>query len=385
MKRRTFLKSGLVASSAAFMPQFLNGASANLQSANGNKLVVIQLAGGNDGLNTLVPYQNDIYYKSRPNIAIPKNQVLKLNHDLGFNPSLKSMAQFFENGEMSVYNQVGYPNQNKSHFRATDIWLTASDANQYLSTGWLGKYLDSDCQKPHHAIEIGTSLSLALKGDKGYGMAFDHPYTLMRAGNTDFFKQLRNLSATDSKSEYLYKTFVQTQQSTDYIFDKFRTYKSTITYPNSANGRSLKTIAQLIGAGVDTSIYYHSIGGFDTHGAQLGRQKQLHQNLDTALSAFVNDLKQSNNWNSTRILIFSEFGRRIKENGSKGTDHGKASNVYVLGGGIDTPGFQNGSTDLTKSENNDLLHTIDFRSIYAHLLKNWLNSEVGLPSSGFTT
>ncbi|WP_066627942.1 DUF1501 domain-containing protein [Labilibacter marinus] len=384
MDRRAFLKHSVVASSALMVPQFLQGINQSDVSFNGKRLIVVQLAGGNDGLNTIVPYRNDIYYKQRPTISIKPSEVLGINSELGMHPSLKNTASLFENGEMTIFNQVGYPNQNKSHFRATDIWLTASDANKYYSSGWLGKYLDAECNAPHSAIEIGTSMSLALKGKKGLGMAFTNPAELKRVGNTSFFNALNKVNHQGNETlGYLYKTFNNTKSSTDYLFDKYKTYKTNVDYPNSELARSLKTIASLIGSGVETPVYYASMSGFDTHSNQQNKQKQLLSTLDSSLSSLVKDLKQTGNYENTLILVFSEFGRRINENGSKGTDHGKANNVWLLGGNLNKPGFANNTTNLNLQDEKDLLHTLDFREIYSSILKNWLGSNQAIIEGKF--
>jgi len=386
MDRRSFLKNSLVASSALMMPQFLNAFNNTSNVFNGKRLVVIQLSGGNDGLNTIVPYRNELYYKLRPTIGIQHSEVIKVSDDLGMNPSLKNTASLFLEGEMSIFNHVGYPNQNKSHFRATDIWLTASDADKYYSNGWLGKYLDAECETPHSAIEIGTSMSLALKGEKGLGMAFINPVEMKRVSDTSFFNELKDANPEGNEIlSYLYKTFTNTKSSTDYISARYKTFSSTIEYPNSPVGSSLKTIGTLINAQLETPVYYVNMGGFDTHSNQQNRHNQLLSKLDDALFAFVKDLKMGGTFDDTLILVFSEFGRRINENGSKGTDHGKASNVWLIGSKLKNPGFINGITDLNMNDENDLLYKMDFREIYSSILKNWLNTRHSIIKGRFKT
>lgn len=386
MDRRAFVKNSLVASSALMMPQFLNGINSSGININGKRLVVVQLSGGNDGLNTIVPFRNDDYYKLRPTLCIKSSEVIKVSTELGMHPSLKNMASMFDRGEMSIFNQVGYPNQNMSHFRATDIWLTASDADKYYSTGWLGNYLDAECAHPHSAIEIGTSMSLALKGQKGLGMAFIHPAELKRAGDTAFFNDLTKVSHQGNDPlDYLYKTFTNTKASTDYLFNKFKTYQSQVEYPNSELSKSLKTIGSLIGSGIETAVYYVSMGGFDTHSNQQNRHKQLLEIMDGALGTFVKDLKRTGYFESTLILVFSEFGRRLNENGSKGTDHGMANNVWLIGGKLNRPGFANEMTDLNQREENNLVYSMDFREIYASVLINWLGAKQNVLKGDFNT
>jgi len=380
MKRRNFIKTGFVAGSSLMIPGFIQGMN-QMKSTSNRKLIVVQLAGGNDGLNTIIPYRSDDYYKLRPSIAIDADKLIKIHDELGFHAALKNMASLYDNGELSIINQVGYPNQNKSHFRASDIWLTASDANQYLQSGWLGRYLDAECNQPHAAIQYGTQKSFALKGKKGLGMALTDPKQLFHMSNEPFLQELTQLNASKTGNlDFLYKTLASTQQSAQYLYQNFKTYRSKANYPKHKFAQSLKTIASLIGAGVETGIYYTEVGGFDTHTNQINRHKILLKQLDESLWALRNDLKASNNWDNTIVLVFSEFGRRIKENGSKGTDHGKANNVWLMGGKLKKPGFANAVTNLQLQEDDDLLHQIDFRSIYADITHNWLETNKAIIS-----
>jgi uncharacterized protein (DUF1501 family) len=384
MNRRSFIKKSIAGGSVLIVPGLLFGEELSLKNTNGQRLIVLQLSGGNDGLNTIIPYKNDDYYRLRPTIAIEPKEVIKVSSELGMHPSLKNIASLFEDGDMSIYNQVGYPNQNKSHFRATDIWLTAGDSDKYYSTGWLGKYLDSNCEVPHSAIEIGASLSLALKGEKGLGMALTNPVELKRTSDTSFFNAMSKVDYSgNGRLASLYASFKNTKSSVNYLFNQYKNNNSGVEYLNNQLSNSLKTIGRLIGSGSESSVYYVSLGGFDTHGNQLGRQKQLLSVVDSSLGAFVKDLKSSGNWENTLILVFSEFGRRIKENGSKGTDHGKANNVWLLGGDLYKKGFANENTDLFHAEEDDLLHKMDFREIYASILKYWLNAKSGIISGTF--
>ncbi|TRX72201.1 DUF1501 domain-containing protein [Carboxylicivirga sp. M1479] len=376
MKRRNFIKTSFVAGSTLMIPGFLQALNKETVGQGNNKLIVIQLSGGNDGLNTFVPYRNDSYYNLRPNIGLSAKELIKCDSEMAFHQSLAQLANMFDNGEVNIINQVGYPNQNKSHFRASDIWLSASGANQYLQSGWLGRYLDAECTYPHAAIQYGVHKSLALKGKKGLGMVLTNPQQLYNFSNEPFLKALASSPASNKTDVgFLYKTLVNTQQSADYLYHTSRQYKSIVDYPKSKFGQSLKVIGSLMASGIQTNVFYNEIGGFDTHSNQLNRQKQLLLQLDEGLKALKDDLKASGNWNNTRILIFSEFGRRIKENGSKGTDHGKANNVWLIGGGLKKPGFYNSPSNLDMHSNNDLLHTVDFRSIYASVIHQWLKAD----------
>lgn len=378
ISRRKFLgQSALATAGGLMVPMFLKGFDGKntLFNNSNNKLVVIQFSGGNDGLNTVVPYQNDIYYQQRPNIAIKKSEVLKLTDELGFHPALQPLQKLYDNGELSIVNNVGYPNPDRSHFRSMDIWQTASDANEYLSTGWLGRYLDQNNQSNHQALEMDDSLSLALKGVEHSGFATSNPKQLQRTVKTPIIKALtkhHHEHEHDENVAYLYQTLANTVSSSDYLFEKAKAQSSTQNYPKNQLGRSLKQVAELIAAGSNTQVYYVTLGGFDTHANQIMTQERLLKAYAQAIEAFVKDLKQHNQWNETMVMTFSEFGRRVKENGSRGTDHGTAGNLYLMGGKLKKAGFYNAAPDLTKLDKGDLIHTMDFRRVYATLLNNWL-------------
>lgn len=382
MKRRNFLKQSALASTAMMVPAFLNDIAFGqlLARRSGKILVVVQFSGGNDGLNTIVPYRNDLYYQNRPNLAIPKTEVLKVSDDLGFNPALQPLQSLYDDGILSIVNSVGYPNPDRSHFRSMDIWHTASDSTEYLNSGWLGRYLDSNCQgctSPYQAIELDDTLSLALKGDKRRGFAMSDPAQLKRTTDNKILQAVGKTPATAHHEEnvaYLYKTLVDTQSSADYLFEKSKVYRSTVTYPQSEFAKDLKLISQLITADTDTRIYYASLTGFDTHANQRNRQERLLLQYAEGMKAFVQDLKQNNLLNDVLIMTFSEFGRRVKQNASAGTDHGTANNLYLIGGNLKKAGFFNGSSNLNDLDEGDLKYQVDFRDIYTTLLNRWLDA-----------
>lgn len=344
------------------------------------RLVIIQLAGGNDGLNTIVPFNNDDYYRSRPKIAISKNDVLKATDDLGFHANLLPLKKLYDDGNLTVINNVGYPNPNRSHFRSTDIWQTASNSNQYLQTGWIGRYLDQHGNKPYNAIEIDDSLSLALKGKNFNGIATTNPSVLFRTSQDPYFKNVLKHYQDEHLSEhnlgYLYKTMIAAESSAKYIFEKHQTSNSQQDYPNSEFGNQLKTTSKLINSGIETKVFYCSLGGFDTHANQINSQARLLKIYAEGIEAFVNDLKTQGTFNDTLILTFSEFGRRIEQNAANGTDHGSASNVFIIGNQLKRKGFYNDLASLSDlDDNGDLKYNIDFRSIYATVLSDWLGAE----------
>jgi uncharacterized protein (DUF1501 family) len=383
MKRRDFFKTTALASTSLMIPSFLKGYSGSglLSSRFGKKLVVIQFSGGNDGLNTIIPFRNDIYYQSRPTLSIKKDLVLKIGDDQGFNPAMEALRPLYDDGLMSIINAVGYPNPDRSHFRSMDIWHTASASDEYLSSGWLGRYLDNSCDgcaNPYHALEVDDSLSLALKGNERNGFAMSDPNALKKATDNKF---LKSISSHDHDHEenvaYLYKTMIDTQSSADYLFEQSKVYQSRQEYPKTPFGRDLKQIAELISADTDTQVYYVSLSGFDTHVNQKNQQERLLQQYAEGVAAFVKDLKQNRLFDDTLIMTFSEFGRRVQQNGSNGTDHGTANNLFLIGGNLKTPGFYNAAPDLTNLDNGDLIFQIDFRRIYATILENWLEADAG--------
>ncbi|SFF52886.1 DUF1501 domain-containing protein [Thermoflexibacter ruber] len=383
--RRNFLKqSSLATVGSMLVPSFLKSweLRANSLRQNDKILVIIQLSGGNDGLNTIVPYYNDVYYQSRPSIAISKEKVLKTNDELGFNPAMQKFRELYDEGWVSVINSVGYPNPDRSHFRSMDIWQTGSASDEYLRSGWLGRYLDSTCLadvcQPFEAIEIDDTLSLALKGERVKGLALQNPQKLYQSTQNPIFERLKKANPTEDAHEnvaYLYKTIAETASSAEYIYNKSKVQKITTDYPQGRLSKHIKTIAELIISGVQTSVYYVSLSGFDTHIRQNFQQDRLLEEYAGAVHAFVQDMKKHNKMNQVMIMTFSEFGRRVAQNGSNGTDHGTANNLFIINGNLKKAGFYNPAPDLTDLDEGDLKYQIDFRNIYATLIQKWLQAD----------
>ena len=378
MKRREFIKQTSLASSVVFVPNFVNAFDGILQPSLGHKkLVIIQLDGGNDGLNTIVPFKNDIYYKNRPTLAIKGNDLIKATDELGFHSSLKPLKRLYDKGYVSIINNVGYPNPNRSHFRSMDIWQTASNTKS-LTSGWIGRYLDVYGNKPYDAIQVDESLSLAMKGETLSAIATNDAKRLFRTSQEPYFKQIIKHNNDSHLSEhnlgYLYKTLIAAESSAKHIYDISRTFSSKQTYPNSNFAKQLKTTAEFINSGLETKVYYTSLNGFDTHANQVNAQSRLLSQYAEALESFVTDLKQNGTFKDTLILTFSEFGRRVKQNAANGTDHGTANNVFIIGENLQTQGFYNELASLNDlDENGDLKFEVDFRTIYATILSKWLN------------
>jgi len=382
IKRKEFLQIGSLATASLLVPKFLKAFEAPRRVPPGNKvLVILQLSGGNDGLNTVIPVTNDIYYKSRPKLGIAKEKSLLLTGEAGLNPALTTFKELYDDGSLGILNGVGYPNPDRSHFRSMDIWQSASESHEYIHTGWIGRYLDAQCagcDKPTQALEIDDVLSLAMKGEAVKGLAMKDPRRLFNAANEKYFKAIaRTHAAGDDEQpvDYLYKTMAETLSSADYIYKHSRQHPTSAVYPNTETGRSLKTIASLIFSDINTKVYYLSLGSFDTHVAQEGQQRRLFTEMNEAVKAFVKDLKANNRFQDVLLMTFSEFGRRVAQNASGGTDHGTANNMFFISGGLQRKGILNALPDLTDLQEGDLKHTVDFKNVYATVLHKWLQAD----------
>jgi uncharacterized protein (DUF1501 family) len=382
IKRKKFIQIGSLATASLMLPKFLKAFEGSAVVPQGNKVVVIlQLSGGNDGLNTVIPVRNDLYYKARPRLGIEKSKALLLTDEVGLHPSLTGFKELYDDGSLGIMNNVGYPNPDRSHFRSMDIWHTASQSNEYWSNGWVGRYLDAQCKgcdKPTQAIEIDDVLSLALKGENIKGIAVKDPKRLYGTSNEKFFKDiLRNHSdeAGEQPVDYLYKTMAETLSSADYIFKQSRLHPTSAEYPKSELGNSLKTIASLIYSEINTKVYYVSLGSFDTHTNQDMQQQRLFNEMNGAVTAFVKDLKANNRFDDVMLFSFSEFGRRVQQNASGGTDHGTANNMFLVSGGLKQKGVLNPLPDLADLQEGDLKYNIDFKNVYATILNKWLNAD----------
>jgi uncharacterized protein (DUF1501 family) len=382
INRRRFLQVGSLASASMLMPKFLKALEKDQMVPPGNKvLVVIQLSGGNDGLNTVIPYRNDIYYSSRPTLGIQRDKALSLTDETGLHPALTGFKSLYDEGSMGILQNVGYPNPDRSHFRSMDIWQTGSASTEGWSDGWIGRYLDAQCKgcdKPVQALEIDDSLSLALKGEMEKGLAFKDPNKLTTNNDrfyNDLMKQTGGTGDTHHNVDYLYKTMGSTLSSASYLKQQFKTHNTKQVYPNSELGRNMKTISRLIQSDISTKVYYVSHGNFDTHVNQLGAQNNLFKQLDEAVTAFTKDLQTNNRFQDVVVMTFSEFGRRVEQNASNGTDHGTANNMFIIGGGLKEKGLLNDNPDLTQLKDGDLQYKVDFKSVYATMLNKWLGAD----------
>jgi uncharacterized protein (DUF1501 family) len=378
--RRDFLKLSSLASASMLMPGFLKDLRFHPLHSEEKKLVIIQWSGGNDGLNTIIPYGDDAYYRLRPKLGIPAAEVLKLNDYQGLHPEMGALRNLYEQGEVSILNSVGYPNPDRSHFRSMDIWHTGSGAENNWETGWLGRYLDhacAGCARPHTILEMEQNLSLAVKGETHTALAVQNPTQLYQSTRDPWFAQLlQQAPATDGgELSYLYKTLAETKESAAYLHETSKIYRSKLDWPASPLARQLKLVSELICSGAETKVYYVSLSGFDTHVRQQAQQTRLLKQYAEAMDVFVQDLKQNQQFDQTLIMTFSEFGRRVAENASGGTDHGKANNLLLMGGKLRQAGFVNAAPDLAQLDAGDLSWQIDFRQVYASLLHDWLEAD----------
>lgn len=388
IKRRDFIRLGSLATASMFVPKLLQATAVLGQDtlAKGNKvLVVLQLSGGNDGLNTVIPVRNDIYYKSRPLLGIARDKSLLLTDEVALHPELSFFRSLYEEGQLGILNSVGYPEPDRSHFRSMDIWHSASDSKEVLQTGWLGRYLDGQCKScelPTQAIEMDDTLSLAMKGNLQKAIALKDPKQLYNNSHKDYLKKLAGSHQSDVHDleherpvDYLYKTMTSAINSADYFFEKSKARTTTASYPATQLGKSLKTISSLILADANTQVYYVSIGSFDTHVNQQNQQARLFTQINDAIAAFTKDMKDNNRFEDVLLFTFSEFGRRVEQNASNGTDHGTANNMFFIGGGLKQNGLLNEMPDLQDLQSGDLKYKVDFKSVYATVLKKWLNAD----------
>ena len=354
-------------------------------------LVVIQLTGGNDGLNTVIPYTNDAYIKNRPTLGFNDQKVLHLTSEIGLNPVMSGMKGLYDKGQLAIVQGVGYPNPNRSHFRSMEIWQTAAP-DRVGSEGWVGRYLDairSGRASPLTGINIGNEASEALQsahaavpsiqGLANFGFVF--PRTGDGDARTEALKRIQMTDTNTPYGEFFKQTAQDTYESADRIRQGLKKYQSTVQYPNGPFGQGLQEIASLIAADLGTRVYYITTGSFDTHAGQARRHAVLLQNLSDGLAAFQSDLDQMGANNRVLTLAFSEFGRRVHENANGGTDHGTASEMFVMGQPV-KGGLYGAYPSLTDLDQGDLKFSTDFRSVYATVLDRWLgaNSEVVLGS-----
>ena len=402
--RRKFLRTVILGGAIApTVPSFVNRTFAALDGVAASSftpvtgrddtiLVVMQLAGGNDGLNTVIPFADDAYFKARPGLAIPADKVRRLDDYCGLHPSLENLGALLGEGQASIVQGVGYPNPNRSHFRATEIWHTASDADKNEAYGWLGRYCDAACagEDPSAGIAIGDQVPQALRSDSGKSIAIGAPQDYQFQDGMDpapmeadddasapaggSIDMLFGASDPDvNVADFLQRTALDAVASSSKVQDILRKSHRGTDYPATDLGRRLQLVARLIGGGMPSRVYYVSLGGFDTHANQAGAHDRQLSVFDQAVGAFCRDMKAQGNFDRVMLLTFSEFGRRVAQNASGGTDHGAAAPLFLFGGAL-KGGLLGKHPSLSKLERGDLVHHTDFRSVYATLLEQWLKT-----------
>lgn len=412
--RRQFLISGLTLASASLaVPAFLQRSAlgmpmpaAGLSSIPGvpedHILVVVQLSGGNDGLNTVVPWLADEYYRARPGIAITREQVLRLGAraEVGLHPQMAGVKELYDAGQCAIVQGVGYPNPNRSHFKSMDIWHTADTSA--TGNGWLGRYFDSECcgfgagesgraeqGQPNASpgVAIGRTAPLAMQGRKVRPIAFESEHLFRWSGHDiheslarpyDEINRRGDAGETEpgSNADFLMRTALDAQISSDLIRRAVR-QRPLATYPRSELAQQLQMVAAMIRSGLPTRVYYVSQGGYDTHAGQggaQGRHGQLIGQFSAAVRAFYADLKAQENDARVLTMSFSEFGRRVAQNASQGTDHGTAAPMFLFGPMV-KPGLHATYPPLNDLDAGDLKYQVDFRSVYAGILEGWLKAD----------
>ncbi|MFV1994042.1 MAG: DUF1501 domain-containing protein [Verrucomicrobiales bacterium] len=388
--RRDFIKGGLgMVGAGAALPHFLpnNVIAGPVAQKDGPILVVIQLAGGHDGLSAVVPYTNDDYYKARPKCAYAKNEVLRINDELGFSPAMTGFKELMDEGQLAVIQGIGYPNHNRSHFTSMEIWKLA-DRERKETEGWLGRYIDAAFEgDPNQKLAIAVRMAktpLAIKGREHPGVSFSDANSFRyRLADKDEGKEMayRDFNKVAMKKgevdslDHVTRTATNANVASDEVRAIVAQYKGSVKYPKTKLGSALKMVGALIAGGLGSRVYYVQQGGFDTHTQVKTRHPKLMKELCDASLAFQKDLEDQGNAEQVASMVWSEFGRRVKENYSLGLDHGQAGPMFVFGSGIaggvygDLPSLA--ESDLDKG---DLKYHTDFRSVYATLLEDWMGS-----------
>jgi uncharacterized protein (DUF1501 family) len=419
LDRRQFLKNSSLIALSATAPGFIARTARAAAAGKESVLVVLEMTGGNDGLNTVVPFGDDLYHKARPTIRLTKDRLVRVDDDIGLNPGLRAWERLLWDGQVAIVQGVGYPNPDRSHFESMDVWQSA-DPKRQLRSGWLGRGLGGMTFGPGAVpgAHIGSEqFPLALSGaatgvpsvhpDRPYDLEFgtgpvgdryisrrslrfnnvgmpavgaDGPHEKARR------QLIEELAALPQGPAGNLLPFVQRTQLQTYINvarlrkileNSLRADRSGNQFVNGQGGdlgRNLNLVAQMINADFGTRVFYLSIGGFDTHAGQLPQHEQLLQQVAGSVAAFFEQLKQGGNAGRVLLMTFSEFGRRVQENGSGGTDHGAGSCLFVVGPGV-RGGLIGQHPSLAELENGDLKHHTDFRRVYATLLDGWLGCD----------
>lgn len=382
--RRDFLKSSIAGATlmatGASLPGFLcRTARAATPGSDRRTLVVIQLSGGNDGLNTVIPFADDAYHRARPTLKVGADRVLRLNDSLGLHPEMTGMHRLHEAGLLQTITNVGYPNPDRSHFRSMDIWHTASLKPESASDGWLGRLVDRSASAggaPEALHLSDETLPMALRTRSQAVPSIRNIDAFRLDGDAAALRSTIEASRAPCSDDLLFVQRValsscDTARRIEQVV-KSETVKSP--YPEFGLARRLQQIAQLISADFGPRVYYTSLGGFDTHARQQLGHGPLLRELSESTAAFIDDLKQRGQLDRVLVMTFSEFGRRLAENASQGTDHGAAAPMFIAGSAC-RAGVLGDAPDLRNLEEGDVRHKLDFRSVYATVLERWLGAD----------
>lgn len=381
--RRKFLAVGgstAVLSLGGVAPRFLSAAAAAAPAeARDTVLVVVQLSGGNDGLNTVVPVRNDDYYRLRPKLAVPRAQALPLSDELGLHPALAGFADLLQAGELSVVQGVGYENPNRSHFESMDIWHTCFRKDQRQGEGWLGRYLDASAARQGGdvpALHVGPEQqprALAGRSVRVPSLESLEAFRL-REGSAQreaAGKLLAPRRQAGALVDFLQSSLGTALSASRRVEEAARQNRAAARYPDSELAGKLQLVSRLIHAGLSTRVYYVALDGFDTHSQQAQAHAALLKQLGEAVAAFRRDLASGEHSGRVLVASFSEFGRRVAENASEGTDHGAAAPMFLVGPKL-KPGPIGEHPSLSELDDGDLKFRVDFRRVYATLLEDWL-------------
>ncbi|MCF6128068.1 DUF1501 domain-containing protein [Flavobacterium sp. AS60] len=371
MNRRNFLTlTGTFTGGTLLLPNFLHAFGSQSNLVIGEQcLVFIQLNGGNDGLNTFIPFEDPLYYEYRTKIALNKSNIISRNNGMAFHPALKDFATMQQNGDLTIIQNVGYPEPNRSHFRSQEIWQTAADSNQYLSSGWLGRYLDLQCKEhePTAGVNFDSIDTLSLKGNEPNSITVKDPNRFKVKTNSDDAAKLSD----NPQLDFVRKIANSVSEGSSDIQKALAKSTSEINYPKTGLGKNLEWIARLIKGNLNSKVYYTSQNGYDTHDNQINIQQRNLTELNDAIYSFYTELKKAQLLQNVTLVVFSEFGRRVKDNGN-GTDHGTAAPMFIIGGNNQGKIIGN-NPNLADLDNGDLKHEVDFRSVYASLLQSKMN------------
>lgn len=385
--RRHFLKNSATGSAVltfgGLAPSALQAAA--VQSKSERILVVVELAGGNDGLNTVIPFSDETYRQRRPKLALPKSDVLDIGDGLAFHPSLRGFADLLEAGRLAVVQGVGYPDPNRSHFEAMDIWHTCQRKEDLRTDGWLGRMLEENSDSSGGdppALHLGTDkqpFALMSRKVRVPSVRSLEQFHLQGTEDAGFRKAVQELADARRGEGNDLLNFVQSSTSSaisasERLSSTGKSYKSSVTYPKNSLGEQLQTIARLISSGLNISVYYVQLAGFDTHSQQPDVHQGLLRQLGDSVKAFLDDMDQLKQSERVTVLAFSEFGRRVEENASEGTDHGTAGPMFLAGASVKA-GLIGKHPSLGDLQDGDVKFHTDFRQVYAAVIRNWFQCD----------